>query len=57
MMKDFTWKYFINSGDVDAYLLYKNFNEEQDVTEEMQKAFVQAKLQEMGAKGMGLEEA
>lgn len=25
-MRDFTWNYFAASGDVDAYLLYKEMN-------------------------------
>lgn len=26
-MRDFSWKYFTMTGDVDAYLLYKEMNE------------------------------
>ncbi|MDP5273101.1 YqzL family protein [Chengkuizengella axinellae] len=29
-MRDFSWKYFINTGDVDAYLLYKQINEQDE---------------------------
>ncbi|NBI29377.1 YqzL family protein [Chengkuizengella marina] len=29
-MRDFSWKYFINTGDVDAYLLYKEIHEQDD---------------------------
>lgn len=24
-MKDFSWNYFVNTGQIDAYLLYKDF--------------------------------
>ncbi|WP_438433362.1 YqzL family protein [Gorillibacterium sp. sgz500922] len=30
MMKEFYWQYFHNTGNVDAYLLYKNDNESDD---------------------------
>ncbi|WP_082926840.1 YqzL family protein [Paenibacillus tuaregi] len=37
-MRDFSWNYFTNSGDVDAYLLYKaatmNMNEEPEAIDE-----------------------
>lgn len=53
-MKDFSWNYFINTGDVDAYLLYKNIGNEQAVTDESQEAIFQLGTQEMS---MGEEEA
>lgn len=28
-MRDFTWNYFSMTGDVDAYLLYKEMNNEE----------------------------
>jgi hypothetical protein len=28
-MRDFTWNYFSMTGDVDAYLLYKEMNKEE----------------------------
>ncbi|MEB3100684.1 YqzL family protein [Ferviditalea candida] len=36
-MRDFTWKYFAATGDVDAYLLYKdmqNYYDDMRETEE-----------------------
>ena len=27
-MRDFTWNYFSNTGDIDAYLLYKEISTE-----------------------------
>ncbi|WP_088832938.1 YqzL family protein [Paenibacillus tyrfis] len=32
-MKDFSWKYFSMTGDVDAYLLYKEVNTRDDEAE------------------------
>jgi hypothetical protein len=29
-MRDFSWKYFTMTGDVDAYLLFKEMDGEQD---------------------------
>ena len=29
-MRDFSWKYFTMTGDVDSYLLYRNLNEQQE---------------------------
>lgn len=29
-MKDFSWQYFSLTGDVDAYLLYKEINNDSD---------------------------
>ncbi|AWB45401.1 YqzL family protein [Paenibacillus sp. CAA11] len=38
-MRDFSWKYFSMTGDVDAYLLYKEVGarpeEEADLSEEL----------------------
>ncbi|SDC72592.1 YqzL-like protein [Paenibacillus sp. UNCCL117] len=33
-MKDFSWKYFSMTGDVDAYLLYKESNGEEPEAQE-----------------------
>ncbi|WP_159883857.1 YqzL family protein [Paenibacillus puerhi] len=33
-MKDFSWKYFSMTGDVDAYLLYKESNGEESEAKE-----------------------
>ena len=41
-MRDFSWKYFMNTGNIDAYMLYKEMDadreqwewEEQDFAEE-----------------------
>jgi hypothetical protein len=32
-MRDFSWQYFSITGDVDAYLLYKEIKDEPDSTE------------------------
>jgi hypothetical protein len=32
-MRDFSWKYFSNSGDIDAYLLYKEIHADRERTE------------------------
>jgi hypothetical protein len=34
-MRDFTWNYFSMTGDVDAYLLYKEINAEKFEEEDM----------------------
>jgi len=36
-MKDFSWKYFSMTGDVDAYLLYKQVADEVPPEAEMQE--------------------
>ncbi|AEI42648.1 YqzL family protein [Paenibacillus mucilaginosus] len=36
-MKDFSWKYFSMTGDVDAYLLYKQSNGENGEEEELEE--------------------
>lgn len=33
-MKDFSWKYFCNTGQIDAYLLYKDCEKNQNSTYE-----------------------
>ncbi|GAA4858232.1 hypothetical protein GCM10023310_41770 [Paenibacillus vulneris] len=33
-MRDFSWKYFSMTGDVDAYLLYKEMDSERRASEE-----------------------
>jgi len=33
-MRDFSWNYFSMTGDVDAYLLYKQVDERQEEDEE-----------------------
>ncbi|WP_081824067.1 YqzL family protein [Paenibacillus sp. UNC451MF] len=33
-MRDFSWKYFSMTGDVDAYLLYKEMDNELHTTED-----------------------
>jgi hypothetical protein len=32
-MRDFTWNYFSMTGDLDAYLLYKEINQEDTAAE------------------------
>jgi hypothetical protein len=32
-MRDFSWQYFSLTGDVDAYLLYKEINHDSDPNE------------------------
>lgn len=32
-MRDFSWKYFAITGDVDAYMLYKEVNNQKNETE------------------------
>jgi hypothetical protein len=34
-MRDFTWNYFSITGDVDAYLLYKEMNSEKFEEEDL----------------------
>jgi hypothetical protein len=36
-MRDFTWNYFSMTGDVDAYLLYKEMNAEQPGEEDLEE--------------------
>lgn len=41
-MRDLSWNYFSKTGDVDAYLLYKQVSEEQpgdSITDEEEQAF------------------
>lgn len=35
-MRDFSWKYFIMTGDVDAYLLYREMDGDVDDEEEVE---------------------
>ncbi|MEK8129671.1 YqzL family protein [Paenibacillus filicis] len=37
-MKDFSWKYFSMTGDVDAYLLYKESNGDDAETAEPEES-------------------
>jgi ASC-1-like (ASCH) protein len=33
-MRDFTWNYFSMTGDVDAYLFYKEMNQQEPLEQE-----------------------
>lgn len=53
-MRDFSWKYFTVTGDVDAYILYKQVTKqpgylleaEQSVEDEMEPQAAESKLPE-----------
>ncbi len=32
-MRDFSWKYFTNTGNIDAYMLYKDMDADQEIWE------------------------
>lgn len=36
-MKDFSWKYFSSTGNIDAYLLYKDMDADQEEWEMQQQ--------------------
>ncbi|MDQ1912941.1 YqzL family protein [Paenibacillus sp. GD4] len=41
-MRDFSWKYFSMTGDVDAYLLYKQITDQDDEEPESEEPQAQA---------------
>jgi len=38
-MRDFSWKYFCNTGEIDAYLLFKEYENLTEQTENNDEVF------------------
>jgi len=45
MMKEFYWQYFHNTGNVDAYLLYKDNDAQEDGSEERREEPVSSAME------------
>jgi hypothetical protein len=49
MLRDFSWRYFASTGDIHAYLLYREHRQTADALEEAEFEFAQDELGETQA--------